>query len=323
MNNLIMDLIQQVWFRVPPATLPCWPHAADPRSIPAPSFRYSDRLANEGRQDELDYCRGWLTDYLRHLTCAPKMTLETMTRIACDARLAASRSFDRDLADSGSVTRSSIAARAWTLGRQATTTGVSCQTTTTRDDTCHPRDREHHDGPLRPVWIVARNQCRRHTMLLAMIRAVNPFLVPDVNPDSRRPGDPPGGLHHAQQFHPDSRPTRSLTAAPAPFRLPGSSSAPCQDISEPPGPTPPPSGPAAANLPPFGPAAANPPPFEPSTATPPCPSGPFGAPHVQVHLHFGNQIGSQCSLGGREHQYGFHPPRNNLDFPHLIRWRQI
>ena len=224
--------------RVPPATLPCWPNAADPRSIPAPSSRYSDRLANEGRQDELDYCRGWLTDYLRHLTCAPKMTLETMTRIACDARLAASRSFDRDLADSGSVTRSSIAARAWTLGRQATTTGVSCQTTTTRDDTCHPRDREHHDGPLRPVWIVARNQCRRHTMLLAMIRAVNPFLVPDVNPDSRRPDDPPGGLHHAQQFHPDSQPTRSLTAAPAPFRLPGSSSAPCQDTSEPPGPTP-------------------------------------------------------------------------------------
>ena len=111
------------------------------------------------------------------------MTLEAMTLIACNARIAASRSFDDALADSNSATRSSIAARAWTLGRQVTTTGVSYQTATTRDDTCRPRDGIHHDGPLRPVWIVARNQCRRHAMLLAMIKAVNPFLAPDVNPD--------------------------------------------------------------------------------------------------------------------------------------------
>ena len=36
--------------------------------------------------------------------------------------------------------------------------------------------------------------------------------------------------------------------------------------------------------------------------------GPGSHPHVQIHLHFGNQIGSQSAQGGREHAYGFHPP---------------
>ena len=188
------------------------------------------------------------------------------------------RSFDRELADPSSATRSRITARAWVLGRQETATpGVFCQTTTTR---------EHHDAPLRPVWIVARNQCRRRAMLLAMIKAVKPFIATDANPDTRRSDDrsvwPHPELHYG--FHPQPpwspsavptldagrdtpspdcttrgatrppNPTQSLTLAPAPFCRPGSSPAPCQ----PPEPTPPPSGPAAANLPPFEPAAATP-----------------------------------------------------------------
>ena len=126
------------------------------------------------------------------------------------------RSFDRELADPSSATRSRITARAWVLGRQETATpGVFCQTTTTR---------EHHDAPLRPVWIVARNQCRRRAMLLAMIKAVKPFIATDANPDTRRSDDRSVWPHPELHYHIGLIPGRKVSV-----HLPTEIFSKCQD----------------------------------------------------------------------------------------------